>query len=509
MTYGHQMLLVRVFTASALVLAGLATGAGTTGASQAQAANSDPELQRFYSQTVSWQPCSGRSPRSQCATVTVPLDYLNPAGRTIEVALLKVPATGSDSRALLVNPGGPGASGLDFAEYLSSVLGPDARNMYDVVGFDPRGVGQSAPVRCLTGTQTTQWYRTDSTPDTAQERRTLLNRATAIARGCLNHDPELARNIGSTNTVKDMDIIRQALAQDTLNWFGFSYGTTLGALYAQEFPERVGRMVLDGGVDPRLDAMQLSKGQSDGFQLAVRRFAADCARRSDCVASSQPGVLRSINRLLKTLDDSPLRTDGPRRLVQAEALSALFFSMYSTRLWPTLRSGLRQASRGNGTTLQLLAQLSRDQVGPDRYGSNLASAFYAIACWDFPPTPGVAGLSAAARSWSRGVVVPEMARAMSWGNAPCSNWFGHSPVPPQAVSSTTQAPILIIGTQFDPATPYAWSQALSDQLTTSRLLTYRGDGHTAYGGMNLCVDGITNRYLTTGELPDPGTSCSG
>ena len=504
MTYGQQVLFLRVLAASALVLAGF-----TAAPAQGNAANVDPQLQPFYSQEISWEPCSGRSPRSRCATVTVPLDYRNPTGRTIDLALLKVPATGPNPQALLVNPGGPGAGGLDFAEYLSTVTGPNVRSMYDIVGFDPRGVGQSAPVRCLTGAQTTQWYRTDSTPDTAQERRTLLNRARAIARGCLNHDPELARNVGSTNTVKDMDVIRQTLAQDTLHWFGFSYGTGLGALYAQEFPSRVGRFVLDGGVDPRLNAMQLSKGQSDGFQLAVRRFAADCARRSECVASSQRGVLRNINRLLKNLDESPMRTDGPRRLVQAEALSALFFSMYSTQLWPTLRNGLRQATRGNGTTLQLLAQQSRNQIGPDRYGSNMASAFYAIACWDFPATPGIAGLSAAARSWSRGVAVPEMARAMSWGNVPCSNWFGHSPVPPQAVTSTTQASILIIGTQFDPATPYAWSQALKAQLPTSRLLTYRGDGHTAYGGANLCVDGITNRYLTTGELPEPGTTCSG
>jgi pimeloyl-ACP methyl ester carboxylesterase len=199
-----------------------------------------------------------------------------------------------------------------------------------------------------------------------------------------------------------------------------------------------------------------------------------------------------------------MRTDGSRRLVQAEALTALFFSMYSTDLWPTLRTGLRQATQGDGTTLQLLAQLANDQIGPDRYGSNIASAFYAIGCWDYPAPPAAPGLQAAAREWSRGVAVPEMAKAMSWGNAPCTSWFAHSPTAPTAVGSDTSAPILIIGTTYDPATPYAWSQALNRQLPTSRLLTYRGDGHTAYGDTNVCVDDITDRYLLTAETPESG-----
>ena len=466
------------------------------------------DLQAFYSQQVTWGSCEGRGPAVQCAEVTVPLDYSRPSGRTIELALLRVPATGPSPQNLVVNPGGPGAGGLDFAEYLGSVIDSDVRRAFDIVGFDPRGVGDSAPIRCLTGKQTTRWFRTDSTPDTPRERTTLLTRAADISRGCLEFDPELARFVGTDNTVRDMDVIRAALGAQHLNWLGFSYGTGLGALYAQEFPERVGRMVLDGGVDPQLDAMQISKDQSAGFQLAMQRFATDCAKRSDCVAPTQRGVLNTINSLVAQLERSPMRTDGSRRLVQSEALTALFFSMYSTDLWPTLRTGIRQANRGDGTTLQLLAQLANDQTGPNRYGSNIASAFYAIGCWDYPATPGQAGLMSAARTWSSGVPIPEMGRAMAWGNAPCSSWLGHSDVPPAAVASSTEAPILIIGTTFDPATPYRWSQALNRQLPTSVLLTYRGDGHTAYGGSNLCVDDITDRYLLTGALPADGTACS-
>ena len=481
---------------------------GSPLASPATADESDSTLAPFYAQNINWGPCVGRSDRARCGTVTVPLNYDDPTGRTIELALLRIPATKSAQASLLVNPGGPGAGGLGFAEYLGSVVDADVRAVYDIVGFDPRGVGESAPIECLTGKQTTQWYRTDITPDTAAERRTLFSRAKRISNGCLADDAVLARSIGSDNTVKDMDIIRRALGDTTLNWFGFSYGTELGARYAQEFPGHVGRMVLDGGVDPSLDAMEVSQDQSTGFQRAMARFAADCAKKSNCVANTQRGVLAYINKLLRSLDRSSLPTDGSRRLVQSEAITALFFAMYATDLWPTLRSGLKQAKNGDGTTLQLLAQLANDQTGPNRYGSNIASAFYAIGCWDYPATPGIPGLRKSAAEWSKGARVPEMAAAMSWGNAPCSSWFAHSPIAPAPVTSTTDAPILIIGTTYDPATPYAWSQSLAQQLPTSRLLTHRGDGHTVYGDANLCIDDIADRYLLTGQLPELGTVCT-
>lgn len=474
----------------------------------ATAAETDPALASFYAQDATWGPCADRSPRVQCASVEVPMDYRNPGGRALELALLRVPSTGKARGSLIVNPGGPGAGGMDFAEYLATVFDANVRGAFDIVGFDPRGVGESAPVTCLTGKQTTRWYRTDPTPDTAKERRTLWQRASEISDGCLTSDPQLARFVGTDNTVRDIDVIRSAVGDEKLNWFGFSYGTSLGAVYAQEFPGRVGRMILDGGVDPKLDAMEVSKDQSDGFQLAIERFASDCARKTGCVADTRNGVITAINALLRRLDRNPMPTDGSRRLVQAEALTALFFSMYSTDLWPTLRTGLRDAAKGDGTTLQVLAQLANDQTGPDSYGTNIASAFYAIGCWDFPAPPGIPGLRAAAREWSRNVSVPQMAQAMSWGNAPCSSWFAHSPTPPQPVTSTTDAPILIIGTAYDPATPLRWSRALADQLPTSRLLVHRGDGHTAYGNTSMCIDDLTDRYLLSGALPAAGTTCT-
>jgi len=298
------------------------------------------------------------------------------------------------------------------------------------------------------------------------------------------------------------------LNQEYLHWFGFSYGTVLGAAYAEKFPTRVGRMVLDGAVDPSLDAMQLSRGQSTGFQTALTRFAQDCSRTRSCVLGSSPGeVITTINTVLARIDRSPLRTDRGALLVQAEAITALFFSMYSTDLWPLLEDALESARRGDGTGLAELSALASDRVGPNSYGSNINSAFYAIGCWDSPAPPGRDGLATAARRWARDAVIPDLARAMSWGNAPCSTWFGHAPDAPRPVTSTTTAGILIIGTRYDPATPYAWARNLQQQLPTSRLLTYVGDGHTAYGEGSGCVDRIIDAYLISGALPETGTRC--
>jgi hypothetical protein len=194
-------------------------------------------------------------------------------------------------------------------------------------------------------------------------------------------------------------------------------------------------------------------------------------------------------------------------LVQAEALSAIFYSMYSPLMWPSLRVALRQAKGGDGLGLQAIADYSAERVGPNTYASNMASAFPAISCWDAPAPPGIDGLRAAADAWSNGVVVPDMARAMAWGNAPCSQWFGHSGRTPAPASSSTTSPILIVGTTYDPATPYVWAKALNGQLKTSTLITYRGDGHTAFGGNSTCIDAAVNAYLLTGTPPAAGTSC--
>lgn len=488
-------------------VAAVAIGPVTSPVTSSVPAANAPELAAYYGQVLTWTGCEDSL---TCAWLTVPLDYAKPAGATIKIRVAKSTATGPAAArqgSVLINPGGPGGSGVDFTAYVAQAIAANVAHEFDIVGFDPRGVGQSAPITCITGRQTTLWLAVDGSPNTPAEERRLMRLAGDIPQGCLDRSPALARNVGTENTVRDMDILREVLGDTHLNWIGYSYGTYLGTLYAEKFPDRVGRMVLDGALDPSLDAMEVSEGQSRGFQKAITRFAADCAKRASCPFPSAKATIAGINTILAELDASPMPTDSRRVLTQAQALTALFYPMYSTSLWPTLRNALGMAASNDGTGMLAIADYANDRIGPNKYGSNQTSAFYAISCWDMPQPPGADGLRAAAAQWSAKAPVPELAMSMSWGNAPCNKWFGHSARTPAPATTTTTAPILVVGTTFDPATPYWWSVALSKQLKTSTLLTFRGDGHTAYGSGSACIDKAVSGFLLRGTMPAPGTVC--
>lgn len=447
-------------------------------------ANQLDPLEAFYAQTLQWKKCG----KASCALVTVPLDYTDPDGATISISIRRIGSP--DLPPLIMNPGGPGSEGTKFAQSVAASLDSAVTDAFTPVGFDPRGTGDSAPVKCFTGASANRWLRTDSTPDTATEVTNYMLSASKISPACQRFSPNLIEHIGTDNTVRDMDVIRATLGSQKLNWLGFSYGTSLGTRYAELFPDRVGRMVLDGAVDPSLDSMELSRGQSAGFQKAIGRFNQE-----------YPGSITEINRLLRSLDKTEMKTEGPQTLTQSEANTAIFLSMYSTSFWPALHDALQEARIGNGTQLQELSYYANDQTAPTNFSSNTLSAFIAINCWDYPQTPTAAGLSQKARQFSQKARVPELARAMSWGNAPCSTWSGHSPLKPTAAQTSTGASILVIGTTYDPATPLAWARALHKQLPTSSLLTFVSDGHTAYLGGNTCVDQTVDEYLLTGFAP--------
>ena len=517
-TYGGQVKAPRLVLASAalLLLPLLATGtnAMAAGVPEARAAvNVDdvpPALLPYYTQALVWSPCEGGL---ECTWLTVPLDYANPTAAQITIRVNRQKAKGpADQRqgSLVLNPGGPGGTGLDFTSYVATQIAPKVNVAFDIVGFDPRGVGQSAPVTCLTGRQTTVFLESNSTPDTPAEIAETMSLGRGMANGCLKFSPNLARHVGTENTVRDMDVLRAALGDANLNWLGFSYGTYLGALYTQAFPTHVGRFVLDGAMNPANNLMQMDRGQSRGFQVALSRWAADCSTLTSCpYKGPAKSVLAGINALLDKLETTTMPAGGKRRLNQSSALTGIVYSMYSKQLWPWLRTALRRANANDGSGLLILADMANDRTGPNTYATNMTSAFYAIGCWDEPATPGAAGLAAAARLWSRHAPVPKVAQAVVWSSAPCSVWFGHTTRIPAPVNSTTTAPILIVGNIYDPATPYPWAVALNQQLKTSTLLTFNGDGHTAYGSVgSTCIDTAVDAYLLTGTPPPPGVVCN-
>ena len=462
-------------------------------------------LAPYLDQNLKWSTCAN----GQCASLRVPLDYTNLALGDISIAVSRTLHTGANFQgSIVVNPGGPGSPGLDFAKYVAKEIAPAVAKEFDFIGFDPRGVGKSAPVTCMTAQQTAKWLSMDSTPDTPTETAAVMKAAGKISAGCLKYSPRMAPNVGTPFATQDLDLLRSALHEEKLNWLGFSYGTSLGTSYIQAFPNRVGRFVLDGAVDPALNGMQLSLGQSQGFQRAFQNYAQQCLAQAPCaIGTTRAGITSRVNSLLKRLDTRPLPTKDGTLLTQALGTSAIFTAMYTTDMWELLTEALRSAYQGDGTGLLELSWMGSDQTGPTTFGSNMQSAYYAIDCWDSPAAPGAPGLAAAAKHWAINAPIPEMARSMSWSNAPCSLWFAHDTQPPAPASSTTTAPVLIIGTRFDPATPYAWSQALHKQLATSTLLTYGGNGHTAFGGGSTCVDSSVNDYLLTGRMPSSGKTC--
>jgi pimeloyl-ACP methyl ester carboxylesterase len=456
-------------------------------------------------ETLAWEACGTDQ---ECSWLTVPLDHANPGGDTIRLRLMRIPArTGASMGSLVVNPGGPGASGVDYVSSLARFFPNELRDVYDLIGFDPRGTGASEPVRCLTDAALARYLRLDSAPRRPADQRRLMTQAARFSPGCLARSPNLAPHMQTDQTVQDMELIRQALGMPTLNFLGFSYGTVLGARYAERYPDTVGRLVLDGPVNTSLDVMQLSEQQAKGFQLALRRFAADCARSRTCqLGRTQAAVLRSINHLLAGLDSNTIPTKTAFPLVKAQAITGIITSLYNPRTWPLLRRAVVDARRGDGTRMQELAYFGNDQLGPTAFRSNIWFAFFSTTCLDSPAPPGQAGLSRAANRWARGAGVPDVSRALAWGNAPCTTWFRHSSAA-TAVTSTTQTPILVIGTRFDPATPYQWSRWMHRQLPSSTLLTFNGDGHTAFLAGSTCIDGAVTEYLLTGVLPPAGTVC--
>lgn len=460
-------------------------------------------LAPYYAQRLNWAPCRGGF---SCATLRVPLDYRLPSAGDIAVAVIRLPATGQRIGAVVLNPGGPGGSGIGYARAAPQVISQAVRQRFDIVGFDPRGVGASTPVKCLTDAQLEDYLAAPAAPRTPVETAAAVRSAQGFADGCWTRSARLLPHVGTADVARDLDVLRAALGEARLTFLGKSYGSLLGARYAQMFPSRVRALVLDGALDPTLTSPALSAGQADGFEANLRAFLADCGAAGRCGTSAVDASAR-LDRLLARIDSTPLAApgvSGDRRLTAGEAAFALAAGLYSRSSWPTLAAAVRAAEEGDGSGL---LQLSDEFVERDDRGrfSNQLEINNAVNCLDRPAVRGLGAYAAQASALAR--VAPRFGPILGWSDLICAYW----PVPPNTKPAPIRAvgapPLLVIGTTRDPATPYPWAVSLGRQLP-ARLLTYDAYGHTAYRRGSRCVDRAVDAYLISLRLPAPGTRCS-
>ncbi len=463
-------------------------------------------LARFYDQQIDWQRCGDAY---QCGRLEVPVDYADPAGASIQLALLRVPARDKDRRlgSLIVNPGGPGGSGVDYAAAADGIVSPAVRDRYDLVGFDPRGVDRSEPVDCLSDAQLDAFLAADPTPDDKREVSGLVGADKEFAAGCRMRAGALLAHVGTAGVARDLDVLRGALGDERLHYLGKSYGTLIGAEYLRLFPRRAGRVVLDGAVDPALTAEQFALGQASGFEQALTSFLADCVRH-DCPLGADVTTARAgLTRLLGRLDAQPLPTRSGRRLTEALAVLGVAYPLYlpPDRGYPALRAALHEALGGDGSALLGLSDDYTQRHPDGSYDGNSNEAIYAVNCLDRQDVTGPAQVAAQLPTFER--ASPTFGRYIAWSGLPCAYW----PVPPSGrpapVAAPGAPPVLVVGTTGDPATPYAWAVSLAEQLDSGVLLTYVGSGHTAYRHGSSCIDDAVDRYLLEGQPPAAGTRC--
>lgn len=458
---------------------------------------------------LQWTPC-GELPGQvrECATLTVPLDYAEPDGPTIDLALARIPARGPGTPlgSILVDPGGPGISGVKEILTLPSQLSPAVEARYTVVGWDRRGVARSSPVWCRTPEQMgdyaralagAQWLtRTD-----APEVKAWSAQAQSFADGCASRSADLLPHIGTRDSARDMESIRIALGEPTMNYVGWSHGTKLGALYIDAYPQNVGRMVLDSAIDPSLSITDYNRAQSQALEAQLMRFVDYCIAAGDCpLPADHAAATAAIKKYLEAL---PVTSSDPAAATRADVMAALSGAMYvPTESFPELVKGLRAGLAGDGRPLIDMGGLRAE---PGSEPSNYYNALYAINCYDSSPTPDVAGSARLAATWDADT--PIFGSANAWGGLRCSDFAAHDPTGPARVRGEGAPPVVIVGALNDGATPIEWSRALAGQLASARLVVADTDVHSVYPFHNVCATHIVDAYLLNGTAPPPVTDC--
>ncbi len=458
-------------------------------------------LADFESQPLDWADCGD----FECGSVEVPVDYANPSGATVELELKRAPATGHPLGTLFINPGGPGGSGVDYVDTIASELSEQMRSRYDVVGFDPRGVGESDPLVCLNDDELDELVSFDPDPDTAHEEGQARDLVTGLGEACAD-EGELASHVSTVEVARDLDILRSAVGDQKLTYYGASYGTYIGATYAELFPDRVGRMVLDGAIDPKLSAEQINIQQAAGFQTALEAYVDDCIASGTCpLGSDRDTAMDQIRSFLDDLDQDPLDTDDPDRpLTEALGFYGIALPLYSRDYWPLLTQGLTAAFDGDGSVLLRFADTYLSRT-PSGYSDNSAQVINAVNCLDRPARLSNDQIRRSVPRYEK--ASPVFGRVFAWTMLSCSEWPLKPSAPAPTIDGAGAPPIVVVGTTRDPATPYHWAESLASELKSGVLVSRDGDGHTGYHVGNACVDNALDRYFVDGDVPEDGLSC--
>jgi len=470
-------------------------------------------LEQYYQQQLDWSDCEPAG--MECTTVNAPVDWAEPGDGDIELAVVRL-ATSSSARlgSLLMNPGGPGGSGVDLVQQAAEfVTSDDLRESFDIVGWDPRGVGRSTGVECYDDAELDAFlYGVPANP--AGSDAWLAEQVEAekkFAAACADKTGPLLGHIDVESNARDMDLLRAVLGDAKLNYLGFSYGTSFGAHYAELFPDRVGRLVLDGAVDPSLPSAETFTVQMGGFENAFRAYVADCLAGANCpFTGTLDEALAQAAALFSGVEGGGLRADDGRELTASTLGTALSYPLYDEGSWPALSQMLDELRGGDATRALQFADAYNSRNPDGSYADQSVAVYTAATCLDSVYAGGLEATRATMAAIE--AAAPTVGKYVSYGDwvhidIACQNWPYPSVVTPHPIVAEGAAPILVLGTTNDPATPYAWAQAMAGQLSSGVLVTRAGEGHTAYGQGNDCIDATVDDYLIEGTVPAADPLC--
>ncbi|MFC5370902.1 alpha/beta hydrolase [Arcanobacterium bovis] len=460
-------------------------------------------LEEFYNQKVSWNNCGTGL---ECTTFKVPLNYADPKAKTITIAAKKHKAEGKAIGSLFVNPGGPGGDGQEMAESASQFFSDEILKNFDVIGFDPRGVGQSTPVDCLDDAQLAKQLET-SYGKTPEDRAKAKQAASALAASCGQKSGDLLKFVGTESAARDIDVMRHVLGDPRLYYVGYSYGTSLGGMYADLFPQNVGRLVLDGAVSSNATNFDQTAAQVKGFDDALTAYLKNCIAGENCpFKGSVEEARKQIAGLLNDSLAKPIPTSNQERpLTQAGFMLGLITPLYDDSSWPMLSRAFDQLiSKNDGSLFQLFFDAYSGRKG-DNFTNNSVEANWAINCADQPAMGDEAQWLQQADKLAQ--IAPVFGPSYGYDENICASWPFQPKEKHKAYKAEGSAPIVVVGTKGDPATPYQWSVDFAKALDNSVLVTYEGEGHTAYGRSTTCVSDPIDKYLLNGTTPKDGLSC--